>query len=62
MTCTTTAAARGSPFELGGPGPNRRVHNSLEIATRERIGEDDLAQPRPVESPVGEHLRHQNGR
>ena len=55
MTCTTIAAAPGSPFELGGPGPNRRVHNSLEIATRERISKDNLGQTRPVESSIGEY-------
>jgi hypothetical protein len=47
---------RGSPFELGGPGPNRGVHNSFEIATRERIGKDDLGQTRPVQSPFANHL------
>jgi hypothetical protein len=46
----------GSPLELCGPGPNRRVHNSLEIATRERISEDNLGQSRPIESPVAEYL------
>jgi hypothetical protein len=46
----------GSPFELGGPGPNRGVHNSFEIATRERIGKDDLGQARPVQSSVANHL------
>ena len=46
----------GCPFELGGPGPNRRVHNPLEIATRERIGKDNLAQTRPIESALGNHL------
>ncbi len=46
----------GSPFELGGPGPNRRVHNSLEIATRERIGKNDLGQARPVQSSLANHL------
>ena len=47
----------GSPLELCGPGPNRWVHNSLQIATRERISEDNLGQPRPIESPVAEYLR-----
>jgi hypothetical protein len=46
----------GSPFELGGPDPNRRVHNSLEIATRERIGKHELGQTRPVQSSLGNHL------
>ena len=46
----------GGPFELGGPGPNRGVHNLLEIATRERIGKDNLGQTRPVESSLGDHL------
>src|SRR5687767_14803713 len=46
----------GRTLELCGPGPNRRVHNSLEIATRERISEDNLGQSRPIESPVAEYL------
>jgi hypothetical protein len=46
-----------SPLELRGPGPNRRVHNSLEIATRKRISKDNLGQSRPIESPVAEYLR-----
>jgi hypothetical protein len=45
-----------SPFELGGPGPNRGVHNPLEIPTRGRIGKDNLGQTRPVESSLGNHL------
>ena len=44
----------GGPLELSSPGPNRRVHNPLEIATRQRIGEDDLGQPRPI---VAQYLR-----
>jgi hypothetical protein len=46
----------GGPFELGGPGPNLGMHNLLEIATRERIGKDNLRQTRPVESSLGDHL------
>jgi hypothetical protein len=47
----------GSPFELGGPSPDGRMHNSLEITTCERISEDNLGEPRPVELPVSEYLR-----
>jgi hypothetical protein len=43
----------GSPLELCGPGPNRRVHNSLEIATRERISEDNLGQSRTMAASAG---------
>ena len=50
------SSGAGSPLELGGPGPNRRVHNSLEIPTRQRISKDNLGQPRPVESPVAEYI------
>jgi hypothetical protein len=46
----------GSPLELSGPRPNRRVHNPLEIATRECIGKDNLSQTRPVESSLGNDL------
>jgi hypothetical protein len=46
----------GGAFELGGSGSYRGVHNPLEIATRWRIGKDNLGQTRPVESPVGNYL------
>lgn len=45
----------GSAFELSSPGPNRGVHNSLEIATRERIGKDNLGQTRPIQSSLPNH-------
>jgi hypothetical protein len=44
-----------SPFELGGPRSNGGVHNSLEIATRDRVREDNFGKPCPVESTVFEH-------
>jgi hypothetical protein len=44
-------------FQLGGPCPYRRVHDLLEISACQRIAEDDLGQPRPVELPVGDYLR-----
>jgi len=47
----------GSPFQLCGPSPNGRVHNSLEIITRERISEDNLSEPRPIKLPVSYYLR-----
>ena len=34
----------GSALQLGGPSLNGRVHNSLQIATRQRISEDNLGQ------------------
>ena len=43
-------------FELSGPSSDGRVHNSLEITTCERISEDNLREPRPVELPVFEYL------
>jgi hypothetical protein len=46
----------GSPLKLGGSGPDCRMHNSLQVATRDRIGEDDLGDARPVELPIGEYL------
>ena len=46
----------GSPLQLGGPSPNGRVHNSLQIATRERISEDNLGKPCSVQVPVFEYL------
>ena len=46
-----------SPFQLGGSGPNGRVHDSLEIPTGDRVGEDDLGKPCPVELAVFEYLR-----
>ena len=47
----------GSPFQLGSPSPDGRVHNSLEITTCERIMEDNLGETRPVELPLLEYLR-----
>jgi hypothetical protein len=47
----------GSAFELGGPSPNGRVHNLLEIATRQRISEDNLGKPCSVELPVLDYIR-----
>jgi hypothetical protein len=47
----------GGPLQLGGPIPDGRVHNSLEITTRKGISEDNLGEPRPVELPVSEYLR-----
>ena len=47
----------GSSFQLGGPSPYGRVHNSLEITACVRISEDDLGKPRPVDLPVSKHLR-----
>jgi len=47
----------GSPFQLGRPSPDGRVHNSLKITTCERISEDNLGEPRPVELSVSEYLR-----
>ena len=41
-----------SPFQLGGSGPNGRVHDSLEIPTGDRVGEDDLGKPCAVELAV----------
>jgi hypothetical protein len=46
-----------SPLEISGPGANRRVHNPLEIATGQRISEDNLGQPRPIELSVAQYLR-----
>jgi hypothetical protein len=45
-----------SPFQLGGPSPDGRVHDSLEITTREGISEDNLGEPGPVELPVTDYL------
>jgi hypothetical protein len=44
-------------FQLGGPGPYGWVHDLLEISACQRISEDDLGQPRPVELPVDDYLR-----
>jgi hypothetical protein len=33
------------------------VHNPLEIATGQRISEDNLGQPRPIELSVAQYLR-----
>ena len=47
----------GSSFQLGGPSPDRRVHNSLEITSCVRISEDNLGKLRPVDLPVSEYPR-----
>jgi hypothetical protein len=46
----------GSPFQLGRPSPDGRVHNSLKITTCQRISEDNLGEPRPVEFPAFQYL------
>ena len=45
-----------SAFELGRPRPNGGVHNLLEIATRDRVREDNFGKPCAVELTVFEHL------
>ena len=46
----------GSALQLGGPSPNGRVHNSLQIATRQRISEDNLGKPCSVELSVLDYI------
>ena len=46
----------GGPFEFGGPSLNSRVHNSLEIATGDRVREHNFGKPCPVELAVSEYL------
>ena len=46
----------GCPLQLGGPGTYGRVHDQLEVSARERISEDNLGKPRPIELPIAEYL------
>jgi len=47
----------GSPLQLLGSCPDRRVNDSLEITTCNRISKDDFGKPRPIKPPVSQHLR-----
>jgi hypothetical protein len=51
-------AGHGCCLELGGPGPDQRVHDVLETASGVPVGEDPGPECGPVEPAVlGQHPR-----
>ena len=47
----------GSPLQLRGSRPHRRVDDPLQVTTCRRVSENDVGKPRPIESPVNQDLR-----